>query len=154
MPSVSNYGIRFHTVSLSIGSSMSFFLPTEDMPDERSPRGYEVFQDVTTTPTGNSFLYGFGRIKTWEMSFLDISTDTKEKLEHICHGWIGSQQITILAFGTSVIGTTETMASMASAGQIYGTGFCQQLDQPIETALDLWNFRLLWTQFGPDQTFS
>ena len=154
MPSVSNYGIRFHTVSLSLGSSMSWFLPTADMPDENSPRGYDVFQDIKITPTGNKFLYDHARTKAWEFTFLDITTDSKEKLEHLCHGWIGSQQITVIAFGTSVIGTSESMASMASAGQIYGTGFCQQSERPRESALDLWNFKMLWMEAGPDQSFS
>jgi len=88
------------------------------------------------------------------MSFFDISTRTKESLEHITHGWIGSKQITVLAFGSSVIGTSESMASMASVGQIFGTGWVDILDVPIETALDLWNINIEWTQFGVDQQFT
>jgi hypothetical protein len=148
------YGLRLRTYSRSLGSTFDWFVPDNDMPDAPNARGYEVFRDIHTTPSGNTYLYDKGKIKKWELQFSDISTISKDRLEHIAYGWMDSQQVTMVYFGTSVIGTTETVGSMETAGQLWGTGWCEIDNIPQETAMDLWNMKLTIHQFGSDQVFT
>lgn len=148
------YGLRFHSISQSLGSSFSYFVQDEDMPNEDTERGYDVFEDIYETKFGNTFQYQHARKLGWTLNFQDVSRTCKDNVEHCCSGWIGSKQITVLAFGTSVIGTAESMGSMASAGQIIGTGYMRMTGKPRETGFDLWNFTIQWKQFGPDQVFN
>lgn len=150
MPSV---GLRFRTVNQTTGSVCDWFVPDADMPEAPNTRGYEVFRDVNITPAGNTYLYDKSRLKRWELQFLDISTRSKNFLEHVSHGWIGSMQITMVYFGSSVIGTTESAGSMSAAGQLWGTGWVEQNGLPNESASDLWNFNAIIHEFGPDQSF-
>jgi len=147
-------GLRFHTISQSLGSSCSFFVPSADMPSEPNERGYREWGYMPETPTGNTFDYRTGRTKQWSIDFEDITTLTKEFVQHCCNGWIGSKQITIVAYGSSVIGTAESMASMASVGQIWGTGYLKMKNLPKETAMDLWTFSIDINEFGPNQQFT
>lgn len=149
------YGLRFHTISISLGTSLSFFVPDEDMPIDQNERGYELLEDIIETGRGNKFIYEKGEYRQWHLIFEAVSERTKSHIEHCVRGWRGSQQITVVAFGTSVIGTSESMASMATAGQIYGTGYLRITSgKPKERMLDMWDFEVLWTEFGPDQSFT
>lgn len=147
------YGLRFRTTSVQIGTSCDFYLPTGDMPSDQNERGYEIFEDQLTSVAGNTWLYAKGRRKIWALTFEDISTRSKEFMEHIAGGWFDKQQVTIVYFGTSVIGTTETPGSMATAGQLWGTGFVRFTSKPRETAFDLWSFDIFITEFGTNQSF-
>src|SRR5207302_9777802 len=86
-------------------------------------RGFLIGRDILTTPRGNDYLYDKFKKKEWNLLFEDVTTLTKSFIEHIAYGWLGSQQITVAFFGTSVIGTVETPGSMAAADQLYGTGY-------------------------------
>ena len=123
------------------------------MASDKNERGYELFEDVLQTPTGNHWIYAKGRIKTWALSFEDISTRSKNHLEHMCVGWYDQQQITMVYYGTSVIGTAESPGSMLTAGQLWGTGFMRFTTKPRETAFDLWTFDTFVTEFGTNQSF-
>jgi hypothetical protein len=148
------YGLRLRTYSLTLGSAFDFFVPDRDMPTDKSPRGYNIGRDILTTPRGNSYLYDKFRKKQWKLTFEDITTLTKNSLEHIESGWLGSRQITMVYWGTSVIGTVETPGSMATAGQLWGTGYVTIDKIPEEAALDQWNLSLTIDEFGPDQSFT
>lgn len=149
-----SYGLRFRTYSQSLGSSFDWFMPDQDMPNESNPRGYLVGRDILTTNRGNDFLYDKYRKKQWKLVFQDIQTISKERLEFCESGWLGSRQITMVYFGTSVIGTSESPGSMSSAGQLWGTGYLSLDKIPEETAADLWDVNLTVTEFGPDQSFT
>ena len=148
-------GLRFHSIAQSLGTSFSWYVSTADMPDAPNERGNEVFEDLIETPSGNTFIYSKGRRKSWKMDFVAISTDAKDKLEHVVSGWYNQKQITAVAYGSSVIGTLESMGSMNSVGQIWGTGYVRWSGGlPKETAYDMWNCSIQITEFGPDQSFT
>jgi len=148
------YGLRLRTWSQSLGSAFDWFVPDESMPEAPNPRGHKIFRDIIETPSGNTFLYDKGKIKFWRLTFRDIKTLDKERFEHVAHGWIGSKQITMVYFGTSVIGTVESPGSMSTAGQLWGTGYITLLSEPEEVDMDFWNVELSITQFGSSQSFS
>ncbi len=146
-------GLRFHSISQSLGTSFSWFVPSADMPVEQNTRGYDVYRDELTTPRGNTWLYDKGKRRTWTLDWQMVTTDTKMKCEHIFCGWLGSRQICVVAYGSSVIGTTESMASMASVGQIWATCFVK-MSKPKESVFDLWDFTMDLIEFGQDQSFT
>jgi hypothetical protein len=149
------YGLRFRCNVLQLGTLFDWFVPDQDMPDTPNERGYKVFQDVHTTPSGNTFIYDKSRVRSWKLTFDNVSTLSKDRIEHIVTGWLGQQKVTSVYFGTSVIGTTESCGSMASAGQLFGTGFFTFTKLPSEGDLaDMWNFEIQFTEFGPNQVFS
>jgi hypothetical protein len=148
-----SYGLRMITKSISIGTSFDIFFSNDDMPDFPHAPGYELFEDINTTPSGNTYLYSRGKIKTWELDFKDITEFGKNALEHLCHGWAGSQQITIIYYGTAVTGTSEAAGGYSSS-QIFGTGYMRVTSKAQETAFGLWDIGVTFKQFGPDQSFT
>jgi hypothetical protein len=148
------YGLRFHTIARNIGSSMSWYVPQADMPDEKNSRGTQLFEDRIETSSGNTFIYHKGKRKVWTMSFSSVSSDSMRKLEHVCGGWGSLSQITVICFGTSVIGTNESMGSMSLAGQVWGTGFARMEAEPTEDQFDMWSASVKFTEFGQDQSFT
>ena len=147
-------GLRFDTKSLTLGTTFSFFVPEQDMPDEPNKRGYELFEDINVTPSGNTFLYEKGKQYQMSLSWKDIHTPTKDAIEKCVYGWHQQKQITIVSYGSSVNGTITTLGSLASVGQVYGTGFMRFSAVPEENSVDLWNFETIWKTFGTNQNFS
>jgi hypothetical protein len=147
-------GLRFDTKSLALGSTFSFFVPSQDMPDEPNKRGYELFEDIDTTPSGNTFIYEKGEQKQIHLSWKIIHVSTKNAIEHCVKGWHRQKQITIVSYGSSIAGTVTTLGSLASVGQVYGTGFLRFVSLPEEISLDLWNFETVWKEFGTNQLFT
>lgn len=148
------FGLRFRTYSMSLGSAHDWFVPDQDMPDAMNSRGTEVFRDIHTTPSGNTYLYDKGKRKRWDMSFQDMTTLGMTNLQHCVSGWLGSRQITQVYYGTSVIGTLESPGSMSSAGQLWGTCWLDMPKIAQEVAFDLWNADITITEFGGDQIFT
>ena len=146
------YGMRFYTVAQLLGTSMDWFVPTEDMPDEDSERGFLSKRDIHTTQSGNTYVYDKYKNKNFNMKFSHISTASKEKLEHICDGWLGNKQLTVLYFG-SLVNSATSLSTLASQGQVFGTGYCMLNGLPKETALDLWTLELSFNEFGTNQSF-
>ena len=148
-------GLRFRAWSQSLGTAFDWLVPDEDMPDASNKRGYKVFRDELTTKRGNTWLYDGGRVKEWQLKFLDISTTTKERLEFLESGWLGSRQIVTVYWGSSVpAGTNTTVGSIASVGQCWGTGYVSLNSLPEESDTDLWNVEMTIKEFGPDQSFT
>jgi len=145
-------GLRIRTISLGLGTNLDYFFPNYDMPDEVNERGYEAFEDVYTTPNGNAYIYGKGRIKTWDLHFRDVTSRTKDFLEHMASGWLTEQQISVIFFGSHVTGTTQSPGTY-TASQIWGTAYIR-ISKPKETAYDLWDIDANIREFGPDQSFS
>ena len=148
-----SYGLRFYTISQSLGTSHDYFVQNGDMPETDSARGYERFSDFHTTPTGNTFIYDKARIKDWNINFVEVTTEAKDSMQHICDGWMGLKQITAVYFGTLVT-SGASLSTLASGGQCYGTCFLEMVGKPREVALDLWNFEVHIREFGPDQSFT
>jgi len=146
-------GLRMRSISLTLGTSFDYFFPDEDMPDEVNDRGYDIFEDIHTTPTGNTYMYEKGKRKVWGLEFKDISSVTKNALEHMTHGWQKKKQITVVYFGTHVTGTNQSPGTYSSS-QIWGTGFVRLNGLPKESAFDLWNTTIIIREFGPDQNFT
>lgn len=147
-------GLRFYTKSMTLGTYTDWLVPDEDMPNYPVEFGYDVHRNVLSTPEGNSYLYDRGKTKNCKFIFEDIVPLSKTWLEHICHGWVGSRQVTILFFGSSVWSTTTTPGSLNSVDQCIGTGYCTIVGRPQEGNMDLWTLEVEWTQFGPNQIFS
>lgn len=148
-----SYGLRMRTTSISIGSTYDYFFPDDGMPDFPHSPDTELFEDIHTTPSGNTYVYARGSRKSWELNFKDIPENTKIALEHLAHGWAGSQQVTIIYYGTAVTGTTDVPSAYA-ASQIFGTGYLRITGKPTETAYGLWDVGVTFKQWGPDQSFS
>lgn len=149
------YGLRFYHKSRSLGSVFDWFVPDADSPSAPNKRGTRISRDIIETPFGNTFLYDKGgKHKEWELTFEDISTLSKDRLEFLQAGWLGSLAITMVFFGTSVIGTSESAGSMNTAGQLWGTAFVEISDLPDETAFNLWSLKIKLTEFGPNQVFT
>ena len=89
------YGLRFVTYSQNLGSRFDWFVPDCDMPESSNKRGYKVNQSIIETPFGNTFIYDMGKRKKWSLQFRDITTLSKDRLEHCYCGWLGSRQITM-----------------------------------------------------------
>lgn len=150
-----SYGLRLYHKSLTLGSVFDWFIPPEDSPSAPNKRGTVTFRDDIDTPFGNSFNYEKGKRKEWQLKFEDISSTSKDRLEFINAGWLGSRAITMIFFGTSVVGTNESAGSMSSAGQLWGTGYLRITgDLPEETAFNLWTLDIKLTEYGPNQSFS
>jgi hypothetical protein len=142
--------LRFLTKSQSLGTSMDWYCPNEDDPNDKNTPITLLHEDIITTPFGNSFLYEKGKTKEWTLEFESITNDSMNKLDHICSGWYGKQQVTILYFGTNVTGTTQSIGTY-EASQLWGTGFCRMVSR--QGVLDMWNCTLKITQFGTNQVF-
>lgn len=147
------YGLRFYHKSLTLGTVLDWFVPDQDMPNAPNKRGTRIFRDIIETPFGNTFLYDKGKRKEWDLEFSDIQTLSKGYLEFLESGWLQKRAITVIFFGTSVIGTNESAGSMATAGQLWGTGFIQLTDLPAESAFNLWNVNIKIIEFGTNQSF-
>lgn len=144
--------MRIITRSLSLGSSCDWFIPEQDMPSSNNSPYEKLFEDIITTPFGNSFLYEKGKINAWQLNFESITTQSYNLLKHICNGWHGLQQVTTLFYGSHVTGTNQS-AGTYSASQIWGTGFCR-MSNVSEVISDSWNCTIEITQFGSNQHFS
>jgi hypothetical protein len=144
-------GLRFDTKSLTLGTTFSFFVPGQDMPDEPNKRGHELFEDENTTPFGNTFLYEKGMQKQMHLSWKDIHVETKQAIDWCVKGWFGQRQLTIISYGSSVINDSISLGSLGSVGQVYGTGFLRYVSIPEEKSLDLWDFETVWKEFGTNQ---
>lgn len=150
-----SYGLRFRSVSQSLGSTFDWFVPDSDMPDIDNTRGKNIYRDVIVGPTGNTFLYDKGKTKKWKLNFQDVSPLAMNSVDHCCSGWLGQKQITIIYFGTVTDGTAVyTPAQLASAGQCWGTGYFTMVNEPQELGLDLWTFSIEINEFGPNQVFN
>jgi len=146
------YYLQFYSYAQSIGSSFIWIVPDYDMPDYPSDRGYLEFRDKITTPSGNTFIYDKSKVKHWTLNFADITELSKNKLQHICNGWLGQKQITMVFFGTSANGDDYEAAE--GDGQLWGTGFVSQLGEPKEKGIDLWDYTIEITEFGANQIFT
>jgi hypothetical protein len=122
------------------------------MPDSENTRGTVLYRDIHTTPSGNTFIYDKGDRREWKLSFKDISTASKERIEFAVGGWFGHRQITMVYFGTNVTGTTQSVGTY-EASQIWGTGYLELPSLPMETDYNMWSLDLQINEFGPDQTF-
>ncbi len=148
------YGLRFYHKSRSLGSVFDWFVPDQDCPSAPNDRGTVLFRDIIETPNGNTFIYDKGKRKEWDITFEDISTLSKDRLEFIEGGWLGSLAVTMIFFGTSVIGTNESAGSMSSAGQLWGTGYVKFDGKPKETEYNMWTLKLSIIEFGANQSFT
>jgi hypothetical protein len=147
-----SYGLRFRTVSQSLGTSLDFFVPEADFPVENNARGYNVYRDKLVAPNGNTWLYDKGKTKHWSVSFEDVTTNTKEIMEHICLGWLCKKQVTVVFWGTNVTGTTQSCGTY-EAGMIWGTGYLE-MTEPKERIADMWSFDVEINEFGTNQVFN
>ncbi len=149
-------GLTFITISENLGTYSDFFIPDQDMPDYPHSPGYDDYRDEIITPHGNKYLYDKGKTKSWDLNFTDISTSTKDKLQHCCDGWLSHQQFTIIFFGSLVNGTAISApgTSCNFPTQCWGTGYLIMSGKPNESGLDLWNISINIKEFGPNQTFT
>jgi len=142
------YGLRvFHQAN---GTNIDFFFPDEDMPSDKTFRGYLTFRDDITTPFGNTFVYEMGKVKNWKLDFESISTNTKEMIERFDYGFLGLRPFSTIYFGTNVTGTTQGKGTY-EASQIWGTGIIRITSGPSEPMFDAWDLSIELTEFGTNQ---
>lgn len=115
------YGLRMRSSALSMATTFDYFFPNDGMPDFPHTPKSQLFETIHTTPSGNAYMYSRGKIKVWDLNFLDVPTYTALALQHICEGWAGSQQIVVVFYGTAVTGTTDTPGNY-DASQIWEQG--------------------------------